>query len=218
MDAQFWHTRWARGEIGFHQAEVNAWLRQYWPVLGLGIGQRVFVPLAGKSLDMLWLREQGVEVIGIELSEKAVQAFFEENGLRAECGEHRAMRYYQAPGIRLYCGDFFQLDAHALRGAQGVYDRAALIALPPAMRPAYVRHLRGMLTPGTRWLLVSFEYPQGEMDGPPFSVEPGELQDLLAEGFELSLLRRESILEREPRWRTRGLSRLSEAVYCLRRL
>ena len=73
MHAEFWQARWARSEIGFHLPEVNPYLQQYWPALGLPEGARVLVPLCGKSLDLVWLVEQGHAVIGVELAERAVQ-------------------------------------------------------------------------------------------------------------------------------------------------
>lgn len=215
MQPDFWHERWQRNQIGFHQDRINPYLRQFWPALSLAPGSRIFVPLCGKSRDMLWLRAQGLEIVGVEISRLAVEAFFEENDLRASVTTQGAFRVYEAEGIRLYCGDFFDLTAADLAGVSAVYDRASLVALPPEMRPAYAEHLLGLLTPGTKTLLVAFDYPQHEMDGPPFSVQEPEVRMLYERACDIRLLHSEDILDREPRFRDKGVTRLQEKVYML---
>src|SRR5574340_1608572 len=147
MKKDFWLERWERKEIGFHQDEINPYLRQYWQELHLARGSEVFVPLCGKSRDMLWLREQGHAVLGVELSPLAAQAFFEENGLSPQRTRGERFDSYEADGIRILCGDFFDLDRDDLAGVKAVYDRASLIALPPEMRERYARHLESILPP-----------------------------------------------------------------------
>lgn len=214
MQSEFWLERWQQNQIGFHQGRVNPYLQQYWPQLGIAPGSRVFVPLCGKSNDMLWLRAQGHEVVGVELSELALRAFFEENALAMEVRREDEFLVFEGDGIRLYCGDFFRLQRSHLAGVSAVFDRAALIALPPGMRPDYAAHLQALLAPGTRTLLVAFEYPQQEMQGPPFSVEEAEVRSLF-QASEIHLLQTADILADEPRFRDRGVTRLQEKVYAL---
>ena len=215
MQQEFWHERWQQNQIGFHSDEVNAYLAQFWPVLGLAAGSRVFVPLCGKSRDMLWLRDQGYEVIGVELSPLAVQAFFAENGLSAVTRRHGKFTLSEAGGIRIYGGDFFELTAELLTDTVAVYDRAALVALPAEMRTAYVAHMQNLLAPGSKTLLVAFDYPQPEMQGPPFSVAGDEVQALYQTWCKVELLHTQDILASEPRFRARGVSRMQELVYVL---
>lgn len=215
MHPDFWHERWQRQQIGFHQASVNFYLQQYWPRLAPAPGSRVFVPLCGKSADMLWLRAQGYQVAGVELSPLAVAAFFDENGLVAQVRRQGAFEVHEADGIAIYLGDFFALAPADLADVAALYDRAALIALPPAMRPAYVAHLQRLLAPGTRALLVAIEYDQAEMDGPPFSVPETEVRALHADRAEVERLYAADILDQEPKFRDKGLSRLQEKVYAL---
>lgn len=214
MQPEFWLERWQQNQIGFHQGRINPYLQQFWPQLGVASDSRVFVPLCGKSSDMLWLRAQGHEVVGVELSEIAVRAFFEENQLAMEVRSEQGFQVYEGDGIRLYCGDFFCLTPDHLVGVSAVFDRAALIALPPEMRPAYVAHLHRLLAPGTQALLVAFEYPQTQMQGPPFSVEEDEVHTLY-QADDLRLLHTADILDQEPRFRERGVTRLQEKVYAL---
>lgn len=215
MQADFWHERWQRNQIGFHQAEINLHLQQFWPALGVTTGARVFVPLCGKSGDMLWLRGQGHEVIGVEISPLAVQAFFDENALQVTVQQQGLFQVYAADGLCIWCGDFFALDPEDLAGVTAVYDRASLIALPPEMRPAYAKHLRQLLAPGVKSLLVAIEYSQGEMEGPPFSVREDEVLALYAAHCAIERIHAADILDQEPRFRDKGLTRLQEKVYAL---
>lgn len=215
MQPDFWHERWQLNQIGFHQRDINPYLQQFWPQLGIAPGSRVFVPLCGKSRDLLWLQAQGYEVVGIELSELAAQAFFEENGLVASVRQQGHFKVYESAGIRLYCGDFFDLAAADLAGVSAVYDRASLVALPPDMRPGYARHMCDLLLPGTQTLLVSFDYPQHEMQGPPFSVDEAQVRALYAAHCAVRLLHTADILAQEQRFRERGVTHLQEKVYAL---
>ncbi|MBI3903615.1 MAG: thiopurine S-methyltransferase [Nitrosomonadales bacterium] len=213
MEKEFWLERWERQEIGFHQDEINPYLERYWQELhadGL-----VFVPLCGKSRDMLWLRGQGHPVLGVELSPIAVHAFFEENG---RIPHHAAAGKFEsctADGIRILCGDFFDLDKDGLALVSVVYDRASLVALPPEMRERYTRHLASILPPATQILLITFDYPQEEMPGPPFAVSVDEVEALYREYAEVRLLAQLDVLPQNPRFQQRGLSRLQENIFLL---
>jgi thiopurine S-methyltransferase len=215
MEKDFWLECWERQEIGFHQNEINPYLRQYWPDLHTGDAARVFVPLCGKSRDLRWLREQGHTVLGVELSPLAVQAFFEENGLHPQRAAAARFDRYEADGFHLLCGDFFDLHQDDLGKVEAVYDRASLVALPPEMRERYVRHLSGLLPPGTRMLLVTFDYPQAEMPGPPFAVSPQEVERLYRGHAEIRLLAQLDVLRQNPRFVERGVSRLQENIFLL---
>lgn len=178
MQADFWHDRWDNNEIGFHQAEVNAFLESHWSDFSIPTNSTVLVPLCGKSLDMLWLRERGYNVVGVELSQKALDEFVSENNLSASDIIHDKYDGYELPDMRLYCGDFFHLTRNDTDDIMAVYDRASLIALPPEMRKAYVAHILELVDPGTSILLVTMEYDQSKMAGPPFSVHESEVRTL----------------------------------------
>jgi thiopurine S-methyltransferase len=214
MKKDFWLERWEREEIGFHQNEYNSYLRLYWEELHLTPGSEVFVPLCGKSRDMLWLRERGYQVLGVELSAIAVQAFFKENGYTPQHIIREKVECYEANGIRILCGDFFDLSKNDLAKVSAVYDRASLIALPPEMRVRYVRHLVSILPPAKQILLITVDYPQSEMQGPPFSVSSDEVEALYREHAEVRLLAQLDVLAQNPRFQERGLSRLQENI-CL---
>lgn len=215
MEKNFWLERWERAETGFHQGEINPYLQQYWHKLGLPRGSVAFVPLCGKSRDMLWLREQGHPVLGVELSAIAVQEFFEENGYRPSrdfCGNFER---HQADNIQILYGDFFDLRKDDLKEVEAVYDRASMVALPPEMRERYVRHLLEILPPSTQMLLLTFDYHQPEMPGPPFAVSVDEVASLYRGRAQVSLLAQLDALDSNPRFRERGLRRLQENIFLL---
>jgi len=176
MEPEFWHKKWDSGQIGFHEASVHPMLERHWSTLGIAAGGRVFAPLCGKSHDLLWLHQQGHEVVGVELSEIAVIDFFREHDLVSQRTAAGALVRYQAPGYELYCGDYFLLNAEQLGSVDAVYDRAALIALPPPMRNAYAAHLNTLTTAATRMLLITVAYDQSQISPPPFVVEDNEVQ------------------------------------------
>lgn len=213
MQETFWQTRWQNNQIGFHAREVNAFLRTHWPLLAAPRGARVLVPLCGKSLDMVWLAQRGYRVIGAELAQTAVEAFFHEQGVQASVSQEGAFRVYRHGLLELYCGDFFALDREQLGDCALFYDRAALIALPPAMRERYVRHLQHILPAGSQGLLVTLDYDQALMDGPPFSVSDAEVQRWSGTAWDSELLQSQDAMEE--RFRARGLAQMDERAYRL---
>jgi len=110
MQPEFWHKKWESNQIGFHQPEVNPYLQRHWPDLAIPAQARVLVPLCGKSLDLLWLAGRGHRVLGVELSEKAVEDFFREQQLQPQVSEQGDFKVYRADAIELWCGDFFFAD------------------------------------------------------------------------------------------------------------
>ena len=191
MDASFWHERWETGRIAFHEGAPNTLLTENFGKLGLRRA-RVFAPLCGKSEDLAWLAGQGHIVCGAELDRRAVEAFFDEHGLAPEITEVGALRRYSAGAVTLFQGDIFALDAATLGPVDLIFDRAALVALPPAMRPGYTAHLRD-ITAGAPQFLITFEYDQTAMDGPPFSVLPDEVTRHYAATHDVTELARRAI-------------------------
>ncbi len=212
MQSDFWHRRWQKNEIGFHRSDFNPRLQQWWPAMQIAPGGAVFVPLCGKSLDMVWLRQQGHPVVGIELSELALKDFGETHQLPLQWHSAPPFEVAIAEGYCLYQGDFFQLESGHLRDVAAVYDRAALIALPPEMRADYVAHMRRIVPVGCPLLLITMAYPQEEMPGPPFSVGDEEVRQLFAGGA-VELLAEYAALPEFPGFAERGISALTERVY-----
>ncbi|MES0489573.1 MAG: thiopurine S-methyltransferase [Leptospirales bacterium] len=215
MDIKFWKERWEKGQTGFHQSEINLHLQTFWSSMGLKPGQRVFVPLCGKSLDLLWFLEKGFAVTGIEISEIAVNSFFEENNLQALEHNSEGMNYFNCKELSLICGDYYSLSSDMMEPIHAVYDRASLIAMPPEMRVSYAKHMGELVLPGTPILLVSIEYNQSEMSGPPFAVHSKEVDSLYENDFDVEIIDTKDILNEYPQFRDRGLSGLKEVIYKL---
>ncbi len=215
MEHEFWHERWRNEQIGFHQPQGNPLLQQHWPDLGIPPESDVFVPLCGKSRDMAWLAQRGHQVVGCELSARAVEAFFREQNLepRVETGE-RFTRYAAGP-FTVLCGDFFQIEADDLSPATALYDRAALIAMPESMRDAYAAHLLSLLAADAPGLLITLEYDQSRMQGPPFSVSAEEVERLFGERYGITMLAEVNALADSPRFAQAGLTGLWERAYRL---
>ena len=211
MEKDFWHERWQRNEIGFHRDTVHPALEKHWSAVSRDEPGPVLVPLCGKSLDMHWLARQGHKVVGVELDPGAVKAFFGEAGLAPDVDETGPLTSYSAGDITLFAGDFFDFDPPGRFDL--VYDRAALIALPARMRPRYLAHRATLLQPGARGMLITLEYPQACMAGPPFSVLPEELKEVRE--FAFDCLARNDVLEAHPRFADKGLPWLNEAEYLL---
>ncbi len=217
MDPDFWHERWKTNQIGFHQSDINPYLVRYWPSLAPNRGERVLVPLCGKSRDMFWLLEQGFAVVGVEISPIAVEAFFAENRLTPVVTREDRYIRWRIEALEILCGDFFELGRGDIGNCRGMYDRAALIALPPEMRPRYVNHLSTVLDRHARGLLLTLDYDQSEMGGPPFSVSDAEVTELFTDACTVQQLCRTDILRSQPRFMERGLTRLSEQAWRLER-
>jgi thiopurine S-methyltransferase len=217
MDPQFWLERWRAGRIGWHSERVMPLLEKHWPAAAVPPDARVLVPLAGKSLDMIWLAAQGHRVLGVELSPIAVRQFFAENRLESTVRETPGAERFAAGNIEMVCGDVMALDAQDLAGSLGVYDRAALIALPPHMRRAYAERVYARLPRGCRGLMITLEYPQDQRAGPPFSVGEAEVRELLEARWDVSVLERRDVLASEPQFASQGITALHTAVYRLQR-
>lgn len=217
MEPQFWLDRWENGEIAFHQDEVNTHLQSLWPSLGIGAGTTAFVPLCGKTLDLHWLAERGHPVIGVEISPVAAHAVFTEHGLTPEITQQGEFTEYRHGRLRVLCGDFFSLQPEMLADTALAHDRAALIALPPDARRCYAAKMAELLPPGCLTLLITYDYPQAEMDGPPYSVSASEVERLYGAAFDITLVREFDGLTPRPRFQHKGLTRLTERVHLLRR-
>lgn len=217
MDKDFWEQRWQRRDIGFHQPHIHEQLKQHWPSLNLPRGSAVFVPMAGKSRDMIWLATQGHRIIGVELSDIAVREFFTEGGQTPAITSEENFEISSAGPFSLYCGDFFDMRPEALSDVTAVYDRAALIALPAALQKRYAETLARILPRDAVIFLVALDYPEREISGPPFSVPRQEIERLFGDTFEVAVLEARDGLAASPNLQKRGLTRLEETTYLLKR-
>ena len=190
MEQSFWQEKWQANEIGFHQQQPHPLLEKHASLIQAGDSGRIFVPLCGKSVDMLRLNQGGFGVIGLELSRIAAQAFFDENRIAVQVAPEGDFERFQSGSIEILCGDFFAVNAQQLGQVNVVYDRAALIALPPPMRRKYTNKLQSLLGAGVRIFLVALEYEEGLVNAPPFSVSDAEIHSLYQDWCEIELVER----------------------------
>jgi thiopurine S-methyltransferase len=187
MDADFWHQKWEKNDIGFHNSEANPLLVRHFGALALARGSRVFLPLCGKTLDIAWLLAQGYRVAGAELSRLAIEQLFAGLGVEPEIARAGGLQRYSARNIDIFVGDLFALSGDLLGPVDAVYDRAALVALPATMRDRYTAHLMG-ITGRAPQLLISYTYDQSLLEGPPFSISNEEVYRHYDGEYELELL------------------------------
>jgi len=203
--AEPWLERWREGRIGWHETDGNASLKKHWRATG----RTVLVPMCGKSVDLRWIATQGNRVVGVELSDIAVESFFAEQGLAFRVSENGLPRYDAIDvDITIYCGDLFDLtstrcDAH--------YDRGALTALPAVQRAAYASHIGSLLTSDAEQLVITLDFDEEVAKGPPFSVGDEELL-----GFWPGLdcvEQRDDIANAPPKFLDVGLTEFNEKVW-----
>ena len=189
MEAGFWHQKWERGETGFHRADVNPFLVAHFDRLNLPEGARVFLPLCGKTHDIAWLLERGYRIAGAELSALAIGELFKSLGLVPEIVSIESIDHYSAENIDIYVGDIFHLSASTLGPVDVIYDRAALVALPDLTRQKYTAHIM-QLTSVAPQLLITYEYDQSQITGPPFSVSEEEVRQHYAKHYDVEPVER----------------------------
>jgi len=220
MEPDYWRERWREGRIGFHRGEAN-------PLLIANRATfdectRVLVPLCGKSLDMLWLSRQGMHVLGVDVSAIAIESFLAENQLHARTRSTAEGTHYDvtnAPGgeIEIINGDVFELDPAVIARCDAFYDRASIIAMPAAMRGRMADTVYMQLPAGSAGLLIALDYPENEMQGPPFSVDEAELRRLFDQQWNIEQMERRDILASQPSFQEQGVTALHTSVYALTR-
>ncbi|WP_459558458.1 thiopurine S-methyltransferase [Lacunimicrobium album] len=187
MQPEFWHERWQRKETAFHEGTPNPFLVEHFAKLNLSPGSRVFVPLCGRTVDIHWLLSQGAQVAGAELSQLAIDQLFSDLGQSPIITPTGDLLQYSAPNIDIFVGNIFSLTPSLLGHIDAIYDRAALVALPQPIRDQYTTHLKA-LTSTAPQLLITFEYDQSQIDGPPFSINADEVQHHYASSYDITPL------------------------------
>lgn len=215
MSDKDWADAWNRNEIGFHQSRTNAYLADHGQTVWGDSPGRVLVPLCGKSLDMVHLAETAEHVVGVEFVEKAVQDFFTEQGLEPEVSND-PLQQYDVNNYTLFAADFFEVTAEHTGRIDSVFDRASMVALDADTRVRYAQHMSELLEPGAKMLLVTFEYDQKKMDGPPFAILPEEVERHYGDAFSIEVLERRDF--NNDMMRSRGASTFDATAYSLVRL
>lgn len=206
MELSYWRSKWRKGHIGFHMKNGHPGLEKHWNSIRFKNKSSVFVPLCGKSKDLLWLSKHCERVVGVEISELAVEQFFKENSLDVKKSAFADFTIYRAGNIEIWNGDFFKLPKRKLPSFDLIYDRASLVALPQEMRREYAAKILDLISEHTQILLHLFYYRQNEMPGPPFSVSPNEVKTLFGEHFDLQILEKSDLnVDYYKKFQNRGL-------------
>ena len=213
-----WLEFWANNETDWHSDVVTQELEKYLGLLKLESGDTVFVPLCGKSLDMIYMLNRGFSVIGVEVSEIGIKQFFHENGLDFTISKVGKFDLYSANNIEIYYGDFFSLTSKHLCGVKAVFDRKSLIALDRNLRQKYVKHLNDIISLGVRILLITLHYPKHQMSGPPFSVDKSEVESLFSMAFNYQELKPFQDIENGLMLARSGVDYIENAAYCLQKV
>jgi len=205
-----WHQRWNENRIGFHRQEVNPTLSDHWSKLALADNANVLVPLCGKSLDLHWLNQHGHTVVGVEMVKKAIDQFFQDASMTPDVEQKENDMKFSSNDIHLYHADFFNVQPDE-SPFDAWYDRAALVALPSSMRQEYVEQLLNLTSGTAKGLMVTFDYPQHEMQGPPFALPDKEIEQLFSPNFHVERIEFTDLTEDE----NRDLSLCTRSVFLL---
>lgn len=192
MDKNFWHQKWDKNDIGFHEGKANPLLVKYFNKLSLDKGSRVFLPLCGKTLDLHWLLANGYRVAGAELCQAPIEQLFAELRMKPKISGAGKVDRYSAKNIDIFVGDIFDLSTMSLGQVEAIYDRAALVALPEEMRGRYTAHIASITNKAPQ-LLLCCAYDQSAMAGPPFSISNEEVKERYGASYDLTLLESEDV-------------------------
>lgn len=215
MHKEFWHDRWQKKDVGFDQEQPNSLLQKYFSHLNLQPGALIFVPLCGKSVDMLWLAEQGYQVIGVELNLQACELFFNHYQIPYQAKQQQNHTVFTSKNICVFAGDYFEITKEMIGPIDAIYDRAALVALPAEMRDSYAKKTLSLMQAHTQILLITASYNQAVMPGPPFSIDDAEVNRLYATDMSIHILYNEAA-HIPPHLQARGLTEAKDWVYCLK--
>ena len=210
---EFWHNRWFSNQTGWHKSDFNELLVKHWPQINAPNHCNVLVPLCGKSLDMVWLAEQGHTISGLELVQQAVKEFYSDNQLQYTTQDYETHVLYNGGPFTIYNGNMLEIECGQIQ-ADAWYDRAAMIAIDPSMRRRYVEQIRHQTKLGAVGLLITFAYPQDEMQGPPFALHDENVMELYSDGFTVECLERIELEDEKGR----GLSSLTSSVFKITRV
>ncbi|XP_065180789.1 thiopurine S-methyltransferase-like [Sycon ciliatum] len=204
-----WNARWHDAErTTWHCAAVNEHLIKYYDRLLEGANAHrkqlnVFVPLCGKTVDMMWLKERGHHILGVELVRKALDDFVSENKLPSTVSsvkngdgeELTLIKAGEKSSISLFPSDLFNVDCVALGQVDAVWDRGSYVALEAEFRPRYADYMASVVKPGGRLLMETYDYVQAEHPGPPFSTPNDEIVAAFGSNFTVEFLMKEDILK-----------------------
>lgn len=206
MELSYWLSRWNKGNTGFHMEKGYPGLSISWPTLSIPPEPIVLIPLAGKSVDILWIADRAKKVICSEISSIAIEQFFDQHEMKFSKTRFASFEIYHSQNIEFWCGDFMKLPQNKIGEVDLIYDKASIVALPEKMRNTYSKKIISLSSDKTKILMHLLSYDQSEMSGPPFSVDPHEIKHLFSGNFDIHFLQKNSLdIQNFEKFLNRGL-------------
>ncbi|XP_056154681.1 probable thiopurine S-methyltransferase isoform X2 [Lampris incognitus] len=214
-----WEERWQDDKIGFHQPHVHKMLESNIDkVLAGRTGVRFFFPLCGKAVDMKWLADMGHSVVGVEIAEKAIRQFFEENNMtysEEPVPTIPGAKVYKSSelNISLYQCDLYSFSSSTEGQFGAIWDRGSLVAINPKDREKYASLIISLMAKDCRYLLDTLLYNPELYKGPPFFVPNDQVQRLFGNSCDVELLQSaDALTDRQRGW---GLDFLTENIHLI---
>lgn len=210
----FWQQHWSDGQTAFHLDDIHPDLQVFLPVLSLELGDTVFVPLCGRTLDIGYLLNVGYNVIAIEMVEYAVQQLFNQLSIVPEVSGWKQGKCYRADHLTVYVGNYFDLSSDECAEVSAIYDRAALAAMPYKLQQRYCQHL-GDITVYAKQLVIASAFDQTKMQGPPFTITPQHIQQYYGQHYTIELLNEIETIKEEMDFQKQQLDSFIRRTYLL---
>ena len=214
MSNKIWKDKWKRNDIAFHQSTSNHLLKKYISQLNISAGADILVPLCGKSLDMNILANLGYNVIGIELSNIAIKAYFEALNVKPTREKYKRFITWKYKNTEIWCGDIFDLTKKEIGHIGVLYDNTSLTAFSPDIRPQYVQHFHDMLSEKNQILLITTETPDETQINSAMTIDD-EIQSLYERQYHITLLHGERVITHDPEQPDEAKRPMEEKVYIL---
>ena len=153
------------------KSEDPDYLKKVDPILMKNIKQltagqsnlRIFVPMCGKTPDMLWLAEQGHAITGVEINARYIKAFFREADLEYTLRSEqftatKKVNVYEAKGkdITLYQCDIFDYNVEVSGQFDAIWDQSAIPVVNekgPRQLKRYTSLMQALLKPDGRHMV-----------------------------------------------------------------
>uniref|UniRef100_A0A3Q1FV01 thiopurine S-methyltransferase n=1 Tax=Acanthochromis polyacanthus TaxID=80966 RepID=A0A3Q1FV01_9TELE len=199
-----WEEYWQKDNIGFHIDHVNPCVCHPIMLLLLSVAVR--------------LADRGHSVVGVEISEKAVRQFFEENNMtyseEAAAGVPGAKVFKSSEkSISLYQCDLYDFSSSVEGQFGAIWDRGSLVAVNPQDREKYAALMVSLMAKDCRYLVDNLLYNPTLYKGPPFFVPDEQLHSLFGHCCNIELLQAaDALTDRTRKW---GLDYLTEKVHLL---
>ena len=137
---------------------------------------------------MLWLKEQGYNVLGIDISKEVIDIFCKEHALQykeTRQGTFIVREVDTEKGfLKLMYGDIFNLKVHDVDKIGVIYDHAGFIAIPEGIRTKYAEFITSLFPKGTKMILGLIDFRN---ENPPHNVGREEVNKLLSHALEVHM-------------------------------